>query len=275
MLRQRTEQSWHGTCILFFKGGAAQCVAPHAGGTGGYFMPVNHSIAGSCRALTRIFSVAVCIGIIGVDSASEAGDDVTLLPKPSLEGSVSLEHALAHRRSIRRFDPSPVSLAAISQLLWAAQGTTDERGFRTAPSAGALFPLEVYLVVGAVSGLTPGIYHYDPDPHRLMRISTVEIREQLARAAYEQNWIADAPAVLVLVANYDRTTRKYGSRGARYVQMEAGHAAQNVYLQSEALELGTCMVGAFREGALKELLGLSTDLEPLGLMPVGKRRTAQ
>ena len=219
--------------------------------------------------------MALCIGIIGLDSASGAGDGITLLPQPSLEGSVSLEHVLAHRRSIRRFDPSPISLAAISQLLWAAQGTTDERGFRTAPSAGALFPLEVYLVAGAVSGLTPGIYHYEPGPHRLMQISTGEIREQLARAAYEQNWIAAAPAVLVLVANYDRTARKYGSRGARYVQMEAGHAAQNVYLQSEALELGTCVVGAFREESVKKLLGLSADLEPLGLMPMGKPRSAR
>lgn len=238
-------------------------------------MPVSHSIAISRQAFTRSFIVALCIGIMGFDSASGADEDVILLPTPRVDGSVSLEHALAHRRSIRLFDPSPVSLAAISQLLWAAQGTTDDRGFRTAPSAGALFPLEVFLVAGAVSGLTPGIYHYETTAHRLMRVSTREIREQLAKAASDQRWIAEAPAILVLIANYDRTARKYGSRGARYVQMEAGHAAQNVYLQSEALDLGTCMVGAFREESVKELLGLLTDLEPLGLMPVGKRRAAQ
>lgn len=238
-------------------------------------MPVSHSIAISCRAFTRLLIVSLGIGIMGVGSASGADAEVTLLPKPSVDGSVSLEAALARRRSIRRFDPSPVSLATISQLLWAAQGTTDERGFRTAPSAGALFPLEVYLVAGAVTGLTPGVYHYEAKPHRLKRISTGEIREQLAQAASDQSWIADAPAILVFVANYDRTARKYGSRGARYVQMEAGHAAQNVYLQSEALELGTCMVGAFREASVKKLLGLSTDLEPLGLMPVGKPRAAR
>ena len=233
-------------------------------------MSVHHDPAGKSRTRTRSFAAALCIAMMSLGASSEATRDPVPLPKPSVQGSVSIEQALTRRRSIRRFDPAPLSPRSLSQLVWAAQGVTDERGLRTAPSAGALYPLEVYVVPGAVSGLAPGVYHYDPKRHRLARTAVGEFRDRLAAAAYGQDWIADAPAVLVLAADHDRTLRKYGSRASRYVHMEVGHAAQNVYLQAEGLALGTCFVGAFSDEAIKELLGLPADLAPLGLMPVGK-----
>jgi SagB-type dehydrogenase family enzyme len=204
-------------------------------------------------------------------AAGEAGSAIPL-PEPRLEGTISVERALAERRSVRKFAPGPLPLVAVSQLLWAAQGITDDRGHRTAPSAGALYPLEVYLVAGAVSGILPGTYRYDPQHHRLLPLSGKDLRGQLAAAALEQDFVAEAPAILVLAAVYERTARKYARRAPRYAHMEMGHAAQNVYLQSVALGLGTCMVGAFRDAQLKRVLDLPREVAPLGLMPIGKPR---
>jgi SagB-type dehydrogenase family enzyme len=231
-----------------------------------------HTGTASSSRSALIIAVSLWIGLPGIAPANDVGDAVTLLPKPVLNGSMSVEYALAHRRSIRDFDPAALPLAAVSQLLWAAQGVTNERGFRTTPSAGALFPLEIYLVAGAVTGLTPGIYHYEPQRHRLMRISTGDFRDALTDSAHGQDWMKEAPAVLVLAAKVSRTARKYGRRAGRYVQMEAGYAGQNVYLQSQALELGTCMVGAFSDEKVKALVRMPTGVRPLGLMPVGRRQ---
>ena len=233
-----------------------------------------HRVSVSLRGQALTIAVISCIGLSSNAYANGAGDDVTALPKPSLGGAMSVEHALAHRRSTREFDPAPLPLAAVSQLLWAAQGVTHERGFRTAPSAGALFPLEIYLVAGAVSGLAAGIHHYEPERHRLVRMSTGDLREELTSLAHGQDWMMDAPAVLVIAADTSRTARKYGRRAARYVAMEAGYASQNVYLQSQALGLGTCMVGAFSDRPVKQLLRMPSEVEPLGLMPIGRRRAA-
>jgi SagB-type dehydrogenase family enzyme len=194
------------------------------------------------------------------------------LPTPELEGKISLEEAVFMRRSIRQFGERPLSLAEAGQLLWAAQGVTDEAGYRTAPSAGALYPLEVYLVAGEVENLPAGIYRYLPDHHALLNISHAEVRSLLATAALKQTWIEEAPAVLVFTAIYERTTRKYGERGIRYVHMEVGHAAQNIYLQATALDLGTVFVGAFYDDQVSEVLGLPKNEVPLGLMPVGSRK---
>jgi SagB-type dehydrogenase family enzyme len=205
-------------------------------------------------------------------AAAGAPDGAISLPEPRLEGTISVERALAERRSVREFAEGPLPLGDVTQLLWAAQGITDGRGHRTAPSAGALYPLEVYLVAGAVSGIAPGAYRYDPQHHRLLPLSRRDLRGPLAAAALEQDFVAEAPAVLVLAAVYERTARKYGGRAPRYAHMEMGHAAQNVYLQSVALGLGTCMVGAFRDAQLKRVLALPEEVEPLGLMPIGKPR---
>ncbi len=194
------------------------------------------------------------------------------LPRPQREGSVSVEQALDQRRSVRDFAPEPLPLAAVSQILWAAQGITDPSGLRSAPSAGALYPLEIHLVAGAVSGLEPGVYRYDPHGHRLVAGARGDRRAALARAALGQDWIADAPAIVLVTAIHQRTTRKYGDRATRYVHMEAGHAAQNVYLQAVSLGLGTTMVGAFRDGEVARAVDLPGREEPLGLLPIGKPR---
>jgi SagB-type dehydrogenase family enzyme len=190
------------------------------------------------------------------------------LPRPGADSEVSIERALQQRRSVRKFEPDPLTLADASQLLWAAQGITDTReGLRTAPSAGALYPLELYLVAGKISGLPNGVYRYGPHDHDLTTTEVGDRRRALAKATFGQSWIEDAAGVLVFTAVPDRTTGKYGKRGTRYVYMEAGHAAQNVYLQAVSLQLGTVVVGAFEDADVRKALGLDED--PLYLMPFG------
>jgi SagB-type dehydrogenase family enzyme len=194
------------------------------------------------------------------------------LPKPERRGTVSVEEAIQRRRSIRSYTDEPLTLQDISQLLWAAQGITDPaRKFRAAPSAGALYPLEVYLVVGrgGVKGLEEGLYHYDPYEHGLRYILTGDLRPDLAEAALGQIWVREAPIVIVITAVYERTTAKYGERGLRYVHMEAGHIGQNLYLQAVARGLGMVVVGAFYDETVQEVLQLPKDHKPLYLIPVG------
>ncbi len=184
-----------------------------------------------------------------------------------------VETALARRRSVRSFGAQALELSQLGQILWAAQGITGSRwATRTAPSAGALYPLEVYVVAGRVNGLAAGIYHYRPRNHALDRIGTGDRRDDLARAALGQGWMAQAPAILAITGVVARTALKYGRRAERYVFMEAGHAAQNVYLQAQTEGLGTTAVGAFRDTAVRALLGLSDQEDPLYLMPVGAPR---
>jgi len=192
------------------------------------------------------------------------------LPAPRLGSDFSLERALHERRSIREFAKAPLTLEEVSQLLWAAQGITSRDGLRTAPSAGALYPLELYLVVGAVTHLDPGVYKYLPDGHKLMKVMAGDLRHQLATAALGQGSVADAAAALVFTAVEKRTTRKYGSRGMRYVHIETGHAAQNVFLQATALGLAAVVVGAFDDDRVGEVLNLPQGETPLYLMPVGR-----
>ena len=193
------------------------------------------------------------------------------LPEPVTSGERSLEALLQQRRSVRDYQEAGLDLSAIGQLLWAAQGITDPQGFRTAPSAGALYPLELYVVAGNVEGLSPGVYHYHPDKHRLQQTEPGDRRHILARAALAQPWVEAAAAVVVVTAVYDRTTGKYGERGIRYVHMEAGHAAQNLFLQAEALGLATLVVGAFDDAAIATALKLPADVQPLMLMPVARK----
>jgi SagB-type dehydrogenase family enzyme len=185
---------------------------------------------------------------------------------------VEVEAALRARRSVREFAVSPLSLAELSQLLWAAQGTTTGDGRRTAPSAGALYPLEVSVVAGDVTGLPAGVYRYRPDGHRLMPVATGDRRRALAAAALEQDWMRPAPVALVIAAVYARTERKYGERAARYVHFEAGCAAENVALQAVALGLGTVVVGAFQDREVAAVAALDTNERPLAILPVGRPR---
>ncbi len=193
------------------------------------------------------------------------------LPEPKYIGATSVEEALMKRRSVRFFKEGPVLLAELSQLIWAAQGMTDPRGFRTAPSAGALYPLELYVVAGNVTGLQPGLYKYGRKSHELLSVAKGDRRNDLCSAALGQSSIKKAALVLVLSGVYERTTAKYGERGIRYVHMEAGHAAQNVYLQAVPLQLGTVVIGAFDDEELKKMFKMTDSEMPLYIMPVGKK----
>lgn len=193
------------------------------------------------------------------------------LPQPVHDGRTSLEKTLQERRSIRQYTDASIPLSDLSQLLWAAQGISGSGGRRTAPSAGALFPLDVYVVAGKVTGLSAGIYSYDPHKHELTRVADGDARAELSKAALGQSSIKSAPAVLVLSAVYERTTVKYGERGIRYVHMEAGHVAQNIYLQAAALDLGTVVIGAFDDDGIRKVLHMTGREHPLYLMPVGKK----
>jgi len=192
------------------------------------------------------------------------------LPTPVVEGTVSIERALRARRSVREYRSESISLAAVSQLLWAAQGVTGPDGRRTAPSAGALYPLVAYLVAGSVEGLEAGVYRYRAADHSLVRVAKGDVRGRLAAAAAGQPQLAAGAATVAIAADYDRTMRKYGDRGVRYVQMEAGHAVENVHLQAIPLELGTVVVGAFDDGEVKRVLRAQDNEEVLALMPIGK-----
>lgn len=217
--------------------------------------------------------VSGCTGLSPTPSGNstpEGPEGAITLPEPRLESSTSVEEALRDRRSVRDYAKRPLGLAELGQVLWAAQGVTDDEGHRTAPSAGALYPLEVYVVAGSVEGLVPGVYHYRPGEHSLVRTGDGDRRAALQAAAINQTSVGDAPATLVIAAVPERTTARYGERGGRYVAMEAGHAAENVYLQAEALELATVAIGAFDDGEIRGIIGLSEEVEPLYLMPIGR-----
>lgn len=190
------------------------------------------------------------------------------LTEPKRTGKVSVEEALSKRRSAREYGKGSLSMEEVSQLLWSAQGINNERGDRTAPSAGALYPLEIYLVIGEVKGINPGIYHYNPEKNNITLKTEGDLREKLAVVSLHQNSITKAPAVLVIAAVYERTTKKYGERGVKYVHMEVGCAAENIYLQCESLGLATVFIGAFEDAKVKKILGIKE--EPLAIMPVGK-----
>jgi len=186
---------------------------------------------------------------------------------------MSLEEVVARRRSIRNFTPEPISPSQLSQILWATQGQGDTRGrYRTVPSAGATYPLEIFVVCGrdSIEGIDEGIYHYNIDSHSLTQHQKGDARLELARAALGQRFIYQAPVDIVICAEYERTLGRYGSRGERYVHMEVGHAGQNIYLQATALGLATVAVGAFDDEQVREVLRLDKQCKPLYIMPIGK-----
>ncbi len=190
------------------------------------------------------------------------------LPSPRLDGPMSLEAAITARRSVRAYAPDELSPEQIGQLLWAAQGITGGRPVkRAAPSAGACHPLEFYVCHA------DGVWHYRPYNHLLARHLDEDIRQPLAQAAWNQKFIAQAPAVFAVSGVVTRTTGRYGERGrVRYVPMDVGHAAQNLLLQAVALGLASVVVGAFDDAAVARVLNLPTDQEPLYLLPVGRPR---
>ncbi len=187
------------------------------------------------------------------------------LPNPNLDGSISLGKIVAARRSWRDFRHRPLTLEQIGQLAWSAQGQDIKSKYRTTPSAGATYPLELFVVT------EQGVFSYLPSKHALERLMNQDVRSALASAAWGQDFIEDAPLTLVFAAEFDRTTRRYGQRGVRYVYMEAGHAAQNVHLQAEAIGLGSVAVGAFDDASVSKVLSLPKNLEPVYMVVVGYR----
>jgi len=191
---------------------------------------------------------------------------------PTTSGPVSVEEALAKRRSIREYAEGRLTIEQVMQLLWAAQGITlPQYGFRTAPSAGGTYPLEVYVVTkpSGVKGLEAAIYHYEPGGHRLVKRISGDFSGQLMAAALDQEWVGSAPVNFVITAVFDRTMGKYGERGVRYVWQETGHAAQNIYLQCVALGLGNVVVGGFHDTEVQRILQLSDQQKPAYVIPVG------
>ncbi|MBW6479786.1 MAG: SagB/ThcOx family dehydrogenase [Bacteroidales bacterium] len=245
------------------------------------------------KRIGTIFGVFILLGIIGfmlfnslrgnskeqaaglnIEESSENFNlkegEMIKLPEVVKDGQISLEKALTLRRSIRSYASDALSLSELSQLLWSAQGITNERGFRTAPSAGATFPLEMFVVVNNVNKLNRGIYHYNPHDNTLKVIHLKDISAELMRASLSQSMITEAGAVLVFGAIFERTMARYGERGIRYVHNEIGHASQNVHLQAAALDLGTVVIGAYRDEEVEEVLNLDPEIKVLYMMPVGK-----
>lgn len=195
------------------------------------------------------------------------------LPRPSYKGERSLEETIYHWKATRRFDKEkPLTLKQLSQLCWAAYGLTVDgisSATRVFPSAGAIYPLEIYVVVGNVENLEAGIYKYDSQNHSLQVIKKGDFRNELTKAALNQTFISQASVSFLWAANYNKVSW-YGERGkVRYIHIDLGHSAQNLTLQATALGLGTVQVGAFNDEAVRNLLGLPKDKTPIYIMPIG------
>jgi len=204
------------------------------------------------------------------DGQSKGGTKMIKLPAPKLKGTMSVEEAIYKRRSRRSYAELPLSLEELGQVLFAAYGITDTiRGLRASPSAGATYPMEIYLVAGEVENLEKGLYHYIPEKHSIELVKPGDIREPLRRASLGQSMITEAPVSVIIAAESKRTTSVYGERGTRYIDMEVGHIGQNIYLQCEALGLGTVAIGAFKDEQVKNVLGIKE--MPLYIMPIGRQ----
>gem|GEM_PF-386419 len=227
-----------------------------------------HSLLCACfRALNtnkNPASAALLISCTFLISQAMVFGETIHLPQANVTGSMSLEQSIGARRSIRTFAAKPLSIEQIGQLLWAAQGITDTRnGLRAAPSAGALYPLELYIV------LPDGIYRYFPERHELKRTVEGDRRFELQKAALDQDAVGTAPAVFVFSAVFQKTANRYGARASLYVPIEVGHAAQNLLLQATAQGLAGVPVGAFNERRVAEVLRLAKNERPLYLLPLG------
>lgn len=201
-------------------------------------------------------------------SSSSSAEEIRL-PSPKREGKVSLERTLNERRSIRQYAPGSLALEEVSQVLWAAYGK-NKWSKLTSPSAGALYPLTIYLIAADVDGLNAGFYKYNNQKHSLDLISNDDLRKDLSAAALNQPYVMSAAAVIVICADYDITASRYGKRGSRYVDIEVGHVGQNIYLETTALGLGTVAVGAFSDRDVKKVLGVEQG--PLYIMPLGRAK---
>ncbi len=221
-------------------------------------------------ALIMLFIATGSLMCFSRDREGDKEIEKTKLPEPVYESDISVEEALKARRSVRDYKNEPLTLSEVSQLLWAAQGITGERQFRTAPSAGALYPLEIYVLVANVKDLSPGIYKYNPSEHELLCTFKGNKGDELADAALGQDCVRTASIVIVFAGVYERVIQKYGEMGIKATHMEAGHASQNIYLQAVSLNLGTVAVAGFDEEKVKAVINMEEEEEALYMMPVGK-----
>ena len=227
-------------------------------------------LASSPTLLRAALAAAPLLALTALAAAQEPSQPIPL-PEARRAGPLPLAATLWARHSSRDLRPDAVPLAAAAQLLWAAQGKNRPDGHRTAPSAMAVYPLEVYLVAGSVEGLAPGVYRYRSATHDLVLAQAGDRRAELTAApGRPPGWAASAPMLVVFAGAWDRASRRFGARTERYVAMEVGLAAQNVYLQAAALGLGTTFMASFNDSALTRVLG--ADERPMGVMPVGKPR---
>jgi SagB-type dehydrogenase family enzyme len=218
---------------------------------------------GSLLAVLALPSLAV--------AADEAATVTVALPAARTDGKVAVEWALKQRRSVREFAPGALDLPTVGQLAWAAQGVTDEKGHRTAPSARAKYSLELYLMAGEVTGLPPGLYHYEPALHALRRLATGDRRAEFDRQAVGQpsQAIAKAPATFIIAGSASRIGPE--PRDAQWMWVEAGLAAQGFFLEATSMGLGSTYIGGFRPAEAHALLNLPGSEEVLAVLPVGKR----
>lgn len=221
------------------------------------------------RSIGRI-AVGMIVGSLMLAHAGVAFADTLTLPAPRLDGPVSIEKALHERRSVRDPLSAPLSLSEIGQLCWAAQGITDDKGHRTAPSARATYPLEVYVLVDSATGLAPGLYHYGPAGHELILRRGGHVGAEFRAQAARQEWIAKAPVIFVIAGDTARVATMR-ERGRDFMYVEAGLAAQGFFLQAVALGLGSTYVGGFDPEAARAVLKLPAGEEVMAVLPVGRR----
>ena len=193
------------------------------------------------------------------------------LPGPRTDGGISVEKALKERRSIRSFGKDGLTLNEVSQLLWAAQGVTDDKGHRTAPSAMARYPLQVYLLADNVTGLPSGVYHYSSQGHNLTVIAQGKIDEYYNATAGFEAWIKTAPAIFVITGDLSSMNQMPRQDLSRLVYIEAGAAAENLLLEVVSLNLASTYTAGFDANKTEELLGLPAGGVPIGVLPVGRK----
>ncbi len=221
-------------------------------------------------AVVAVLVVVVGLSVWPANSLAETADPneaetvIRELPEPNENLEFPLIQAISQRRSVRTFKPDNLSEQQLSMLLWSAQGITcEDRSFRAAPSAGATYPLELFVFD------KNGVHHYMPEQHGLATVSEEDQRDGLSQAALGQASVAQAPVSVVITADYDRTEGRYGERAERYVHIEVGHAAQNVHLKAVSMGLSSVPIGAFDDDSVSALLRLSEELDPLYIIPVG------
>ena len=225
------------------------------------------------KSYMRFLIIFISIHTLMVRVVLAGSDQLIPLPEPRTIGVMSIEGVLNIRRSVRSFSDEAVALGDIAQLLWAGQGITSPEKFRTAPSAGGLYPLSLYVVAGNVAGLPAGVYKYLPHDHALLEIATGDVRNALCDAAMHQKWVRKAVVSLVIGGSYKRLSGRYGSRSPRYTHIESGCVAENILLQATALDLCSVLVGAFEDIELRSIIQMPREELPFAIIGIGKSVT--